>query len=183
MNEIASRYGTALFSLALERNKLSEYQMEVKELKRILLENGDFIMVLGSSFETIENRIAIAEKTFKGVNQDILSLINILIENNRINEIIDVFTCFNSCCNEYRGVDEGLVYSTVSLDEQVINKIEKQISKIESRDVELINKIDPSLIGGVKVVINGHIYDGSIKNRIDLMKVDLLKKEEKPHEN
>ena len=96
MNEIASRYGTALFSLALERNKLSEYQMEVKELKRILLENGDFIMVLGSSFETIENRIAIAEKTFKGVNQDILSLINILIENNRINEIIDLFTCFTS---------------------------------------------------------------------------------------
>lgn len=178
MNEIASRYGTALFSLALERNKLSEYQEEVKELKRILLENSDFVMVLGSSFETIENRLAIVDKTFKGVNDDILSLIKILVENNRINEIFDVFTSFNSCCNEYRGVDEGLVYSTVSLDEQVINKIEQKISIIESRKVELINKIDPSLIGGVKVVINGHIYDGSIKNRIDLMKVELLKKED-----
>ena len=178
MNEIASRYGTALFSLALERNKLSEYQEEVKELKRILIENSDFVMVLGSSFETIENRLAIVDKTFKGVNDDILSLIKILVENNRINEIFDVFTSFNSCCNEYRGVDEGLVYSTVSLDEQVINKIEQKISIIESRKVELINKIDPSLIGGVKVVINGHIYDGSIKNRIDLMKVELLKKED-----
>lgn len=178
MNEIASRYGTALFSLALERNSVSEYQEEVKELKRIFLENSDFIMVLGSSFETIENRISLVEKSLPGVNDDILSLIKILIENNRINILLDVFTSFNSACNEYRGVDEGLVYSTIPLDEQTINKIEEKISQIESRKVELLNKIDPSLIGGVKVVINGHIYDGSIKNKIEMMKIDLMKKED-----
>lgn len=178
MNEIASRYGTALFSLALERNSVSEYQEEVKELKRIFLENSDFIMVLGSSFETIENRISMVEKSLPGVNDDILSLIKILIENNRVNILLDVFTSFNSVCNEYRGVDEGLVYSTIPLDEQTINKIEEKISQIESRKVELLNKIDPSLIGGVKVVINGHIYDGSIKNKIEMMKIDLMKKED-----
>lgn len=178
MNEIASRYGTALFSLALERNKLSEYQEEVKELKGIFKENPDFIMVLGSSFETIENRISIAEKTLPNITDDILSLIKILIENNRINLILDVFTSFNSQCNEYRGIDEGLVYSTIPLDDKTINKIEAKISEIEKRNVELINKIDPALIGGVKVVINGHIYDGSIKNRIENMKIDLLKKED-----
>ena len=152
MNEIASRYGTALFSLALERNRVSEYQNEVKELKRIFKENSDFIMVLGSSFETIETRLSMVDKT----------LVNV---------------------NEYRGVDEGLVYSTIPLDEKTINKIEEKISKIESRKVELINKIDPALIGGVKVVINGHIYDGSIKNQIEMMKIDLLKKEERGNEN
>jgi len=183
MNEIASRYGSALFSLSLEKQKVSEYQEEVKALKRIFLENSDFVMVLGSSFETIEERISLVDKTLVGVNEDILSLIKILIENNRINYLLDVFTSFNSCCNEYRGVDEGLVYSTIPLDEQTINKIEEKISRIESRKVELINKIDPALIGGVKVVINGHIYDGSIKNKIEMMKIDLLKKEEKPHEN
>ena len=183
MNEIASRYGSALFSLALERNKISEYQEEVKELKRIFKENSDFIMVLGSSFETMENRISMVEKTLPGVNEDIVSLIKILIENNRIDNLLDVFTCFNSCCNEYRGVDEGLIYSTIPLDEQTINKIEEKISKIENRKVELLNRIDPALIGGVKVVINGHIYDGSIKNQIEMMRNDLLKKEDTPYEN
>lgn len=178
MNEIASRYGTALFSLALERNQVSEYQGEVKELKRIFKENSDFVMVLGSSFETIENRIEMVDKTLVNVNDDIKSLIKILIENNRINLLLDVFTAFNSSCNEYRGIDEGLVYSTIPLDEKTINKIEEKISKIESRNVELINKIDPNLIGGVKVVIDGHIYDGSIKNQIEMMKKNLLKKED-----
>ena len=183
MNEIASRYGTALFSLALERNRVSEYQNEVKELKRIFKENSDFIMVLGSSFETIETRLSMVDKTLVNVNDDIKNLVKILIKNDRIGNLLDVFTAFNSSCNEYRGVDEGLVYSTIPLDEKTINKIEEKISKIESRKVELINKIDPALIGGVKVVINGHIYDGSIKNQIEMMKIDLLKKEERGNEN
>lgn len=178
MNEIASRYGIALFSLALEKNKVSEYQEEVKELRNIFKENSDFIMVLGSSFETIESRLSMVDKTLKGVNEDIISLIKILIENNRIDNLLDVLLSFNSACNEYRGVDEGLVYSTISLDDKTIKQIEEKISKIESRKVELINKIDPALIGGVKVVINGHIYDGSIKNKLELMKTSLLKKED-----
>ena len=183
MNEIASRYGTALFSLAIERNQVSEYQNEVKELKRIFEKNSDFIMVLGSSFETIETRLSMVDKTLVNVNDDIKNLVKILIENDRIGNLLDVFTAFNSSCNEYRGVDEGLVYSTIPLDEKTINKIEEKISKIESKKVELINKIDPALIGGVKVVINGHIYDGSIKNQIEMMKIDLLKKEERGNEN
>ncbi len=183
MNEIASRYGTALFSLALERNKVSEWQEEVKELKRIFKENSDFIMVLGSSFEPINDRVSMVDKVLVKVDDDIKSLIKILIEHNRIDYLLDVFVAFNSSCNEYRGVDEGLVYSTIPLEEKTINKIEEKISKIESRKVELINKIDPNLIGGVKVVINGHIYDGSIKNQIEMMKINLLKKEEKGNEN
>ena len=44
-------------------------------------------------------------------------------------------------------------------------------------DVELIPHIDPTLIGGVKVVINSHVYDGSIKNQLEKMQIDLLGKE------
>ena len=43
--------------------------------------------------------------------------------------------------------------------------------------MDLISRIDPSLIGGVKVVINSHVYDGSIKNQLEKMQIDLLGKE------
>ena len=49
--------------------------------------------------------------------------------------------------------------------------------------MELINKIDHNLIGGIKVVINGRIYDGSIKNKLENMKIDLLKKESVTYED
>ena len=40
MDQIASRYGLALYSLALEKNKVLEWQKEVKELSSIFKEKS-----------------------------------------------------------------------------------------------------------------------------------------------
>ena len=175
MESVASRYGLALYSLALEENKIDSWQKDVKTLKSIFEENTDFIMILGSSFLSLEERIEILEKTLVGVDKSIVALIDVIMENNRTDLILDVFESFNSYCNQYRGVSEGLIYSTLKLDQTVIDQIEKKISKIENNKVELKNVIDSSLIGGVKIVIKDHIYDGSIKHSIEMMKKDLLK--------
>lgn len=177
MNEIASRYGQALFSLANELNKVNEWQEEVKELKNVLKKNDDFVMVLESPFLLIEERISMVDKVLVDVTDEIKSLIKLLIKNNRISLIYEVLSSFNSYCNESRGVEEGLIYSTIPLDEPTLLKIQEKISNRENTKIELINRIDPSLIGGVKVVVNNHIYDGSIKNHLEMMRTDLLKKE------
>ena len=175
MESVASRYGLALYSLALEENKIDSWQQDVKTLKGIFVENPDFIMILGSSFLSLEERIEILEKTLVGVDKNIVALIDVVMDNNRIDLILDVFDNFNSYCNQYRGVSEGLIYSTLKLEQTVIDQIEEKISKVEHNKVELKNVVDPSLIGGVKVVIKDHIYDGSIKHNIEMMKKDLLK--------
>ena len=175
METIASRYGLALFSLALDKNKVLDWQAEVKELMSILKENTGFIMILGSSFKSLEERQQILEKTLVGVDKDIIALIKVVMENNRTNSLLDILESFNSYCNEYRGVSEGYIYSTLKLEQKVINQIETKISKMEHNKVELKNVIDPSLIGGVKIVIHDRIYDGSIKHQIEMMRSDLLK--------
>ena len=175
MEQIASRYGLALYSLAVDQNKVEQWQKDVKELSSIFKENTDFIMILGSSFLSLKEREEILEKSLKGVDEEITALILVIMENNRTSILLDVFESFNSYCNEHRGISEGLIYSTLKLDKTVINQIEKKISKIEHNNVELKNVIDPTLIGGVKIVIHDRIYDGSIKHQIEMMKKDLLK--------
>ena len=175
MESVSSRYGLALYSLALDNDKVIEWQKDVKELSRVFKENPDFVMILGSSFLSLEERIDILEKTLVNVDKNIVALIVVVMENNRTSYIYDVFDSFNSYCNQYRGVSEGLIYSTLKLEQTIISQIEEKISKIEKRKVELKNVIDPTLIGGVKIVIHDHIYDGSIKHHIEVMKKDLLK--------
>ena len=178
MESVSSRYGLALFSLATDLHKVDDWQQEVKELSSIFQENTDFVMLLGSSFLSMEERGEIIKKTLLGVDENIISLLLVVMENNRMSSIFEIFDSFNSYCNEYKGVSEGLVYSTLHLEKSVIKQIEDKISKIEHKKVELKNVVDPNLIGGVRVVIHDHIYDGSIKHHIEMMKKDLIKKEE-----
>lgn len=177
MNQIAQTYAEALFSLGLEEKKLSKLQDEGKALSEIIHDNEDFLLLIDSRFMSREERQDIASKILKDFDEDIVNFVKVLIANNRTNYIKDVLEAFNSLCNEYKGVKEGLIYSAFPLNKETINKIKNKISQIEGMDVELISRIDPSLIGGVKVVINSHVYDGSIKNKLEKMQIDLLGKE------
>ena len=175
MKEITSRYSVALFSLKKDENQLIDSQMEIKELIKVLRENPDFLTLLDSSYKEFEEKEEIINQVFKSVDEEIVSLIKIVVRNHRAMYLIEIFEEFNSLVNEYRGVLEGLVYSTVPLTESELDKLNQKISEVEARQTELRNIIDPSLIGGVKVVINDHIYDGSIKHHIENMKLSLLK--------
>ncbi|MCR4912081.1 MAG: F0F1 ATP synthase subunit delta [Bacilli bacterium] len=177
MHELASRYAQALYSLKRDSKKVEETQIEVKEIMKIIKDNPDFLTLLDTPHLSKEERIAIVDKVFASIDEDIKNLIKIVIENGRALYLLQIFEDFNSLANEYRGVKEGLVYSAMPISDKELSNITKTISEIEKCPVELKVIVDSTLIGGIKVVINDHIYDGSIKHHIEEMKNTLLKKE------
>ena len=177
MLEIAQNYASALLSIAVEDNKVIEYQKEVKELTKIIKDNPDFLLLLDSRFLTVNERMQKVSEILVGFSNDVVNFIKIIVSHNRVNYLEDILQAFNTLCNENRDIVKGLIYSAFPLDEKTLLKIKKKISQVEHRDVDLITRIDPSLIGGVKVVINSHVYDGSIKNQLEKMQLDLSRKE------
>ena len=183
MNELTSRYALALFSLKRDENTLLETQVEVKELRKLIRENEEFVSLLASHNLDLESRLSIVDNVFASIDEEIRNFIKIIVENNRAKYLLQIFDDFNSLVNEYRGVKEGLVYSAMPLSDKETDHISKSISEVEKMPVELKNKVDPTLIGGIKVVINDHVYDGSIKHQIEDMRLTLLKKEGVNDEN
>lgn len=177
MLEIAQNYASALLSIAIDDNKVIDYQKEVKELRKIIHDNPDFLLLLDSRFLTIEERKEEVDKILINFSPDVVNFIKIIVSHNRVNYLEDILRAFNTLCNENQDIVEGLLYSAFPLDEKTLEKIKKKISQIENHEVDLITRIDPTLIGGVKVVINSHVYDGSIKNQIEKMQIDLSRKE------
>ena len=178
MNEIVNHYAEALLSIAREDSQLQNYQLEVKELRKIIKDNPDFIILIDSKFLPMQERKDEVDKLLKGFSLDIINFLKVIISNNRVSYLDEILKAFNSLCNEDRGITEGLIYSAFPLQESTLKEISQKISAIENREIELIPQIDSTLIGGVKVVINSHVYDGSIKNQLEKMKIDLLRKEQ-----
>ena len=175
MNEVASRYAYGLYSLALDEKKVNEWQEECRTIFKLLKENNAFLLLISNAFLSLEEKENIIDNTFKGCTKEILNLIKLLIKHHREKYILDTLQAYNSLANSYRGVKEGLIYSTEPLKEDILLKISQEISKKEGMEVELYNIIDPTLIGGVKAVIDGHIYDGSVQSHISSLKAKLLK--------
>ena len=76
-----------------------------------------------------------------------------------------------------RGIAFGAVYSARKIDKDYMKALEMTFSQKLSRRVRLENKIDPDLIGGVKVIVNDTVWDGSYKTKIDELRTALLPKD------
>ena len=87
----------------------------------------------------------------------------------------DIAECFISLCNIYLGIREGIVYSTSLLSNDDLNQIQTALETRLGVKVYLHNQVDPHLIGGVKVAIDGKVFDGSIQARWEALRNNLLK--------
>ena len=177
MNEIASRYARALYSLSLEKNNLIDREDQAKQMLDIINDNEDFLTLLSNEFLSIEERQDVAKQVLKGVDDDIMALVNIIIANHRVKYLKEILQAFISNANSYQGVKEGLLYSSVPLEKKTISRIEQAVSKKEGCKVYLKLVVDKTLIGGVRILINDHIYDSSIASQIERMKRKLLRNE------
>lgn len=169
-DSIDTRYALALFTVAKEDNQIKKYQSELKEVKLALNENEALLNLFKSEFLSIEKRYQVVDKVFKQNSLPVKNFLKILIKNHRLNSYEAIFSRFNSMCNDENHVLEGIVYSVDKLNEAKIHELEDALKTKNHVDVELTNRIDPSLIGGIKVVINNHIYDYSIQSELMNMK-------------
>ena len=169
MDSLYSRYAIALLSLAKEENKVKQYKNEIKMLKHAFLENEGIMHLLSSYNITISEKEEIIDSFYRAV-PNIANFIKVIVRNKRSKEIIKIFDEFILECNEELGIKEGIVYSVDILDDTQVEQIEQALAKKLNVSVELTNLVDTRLIGGVKVVIEDKVYDGSIKNKLDGLK-------------
>lgn len=176
MSDLGLRYGEALFLIAKDNQAIDLYYEQNKLLIELLEDNPDYLALLNSAFINKDEKHALINKCFKPFDINMRNFIKVIIDNKRARYLLDICYDFNSVCNEYYHIKEGLIYTAMKLDKNIIKKIESSLSKNENSKIELKQIIDPSLIGGIKIVINNHIYDASILSKIDSMKSELLRK-------
>lgn len=68
---------------------------------------------------------------------------------------------------EEEGVSAGVIYSTQLLSNEQMEGFEAQTGKLLRKKVHLENHVDSSLVGGVKILIEGKIIDASFRKQLD----------------
>ena len=174
MESIASSYGLALFEIAKEEDRLKEFKQDLEFIQEAL--DQSHLKFFNQKMISQEDRIALLEKCFKeNVQPMVLNFLKLLVVKGRMTNLFEIIKEYKELYNSALGIVEGIVFSTSILSDDQIKGIETAVSKREGKKVLLTSKIDESLIGGIKVVIEDHVYDGSIKNKITSLQSELLK--------
>lgn len=175
MNSVAARYAEALFELAKEEEKIDLWQQQMDLVQQVVDEHPEIIRILTHSKVEQAEKKSIVEQVFSSLDRSVFNFLRLLVDKGRMNYLHDIAISFHRMCNDAKGVQEGTVYSAYPLSDEEISMLEAAVSKKLDKKVELKTKLDDRLILGAKIVIDGKVIDGSLKNRVEMLRTSLLK--------
>lgn len=177
LNEnIIIQWSHAFFQLVVEEKKVKVYSEESVVLIDLFTKYPEFVHIVDSAVLSFSEKTAIIKATFNDFSKYMVNFLLLLAQENCFRYIFQILKEFRKACNAYYGVQYGVVYSVVPLTKNQMNKMAAKIKVVTKQSVELVNKIDPSLIGGVKVKVKNQVFDGSVKAQVDQLRSRLLRK-------
>ena len=155
----------------------SKYSMdsvlrEIDAFSKLTIESPLMLKVFDSPVMNEEDK----SKTLKAFSQklDISQLsekfISLLIKRNRLESLPAILTEIDSILAQKDGGLIGEVVSATPLDAATVATIAQAISKRMNKKVSLKEKVDPSLIAGLRVTVGGTTYDGSVRAKLNRVK-------------
>ncbi len=173
--EVGTRYAQALFDLALETKKLDAVRADLQSLKAAWLESADLRRLATSPVITAEDQqkglVAIAAKAkFEKTTQNFVAL---LAQNGRPRDLGAVISGFEALYAKHAGIVAAEVVSTQPLTAAQLTHIRSAIREAVGKTPELTARVDPSILGGLKVKVGSKLFDASLKTKLDQMKFAL----------
>ncbi|WP_423363661.1 ATP synthase F1 subunit delta [Mycoplasma sp. P36-A1] len=177
MEAVSVAYANAMFDLALEDNKQDIVLEQMSSINEIISSNKDLVKILESKNLSKINKKEMIENIFSNIlDKDVLNFLKLLVDKSRVRYIVDITKAYKNAYLKHYKIHEAIIYSTKELNQTQLEEIKDALENKYNQKYVAINRIDETLLAGIKVVINDLVIDGSIANKLDRMKTTILKK-------
>ncbi|MBQ9016220.1 MAG: ATP synthase F1 subunit delta [Firmicutes bacterium] len=167
-------YGTALIEAARETQQEQRILEEGMQLSQILQEEPDLKKFLAYPGIAADEKKEVLRSIFEDrICRELLNFLYVLIDKRRASRFESILRVYKKLVEQEEGVLYGTVLSVVGLDDMRLSEIEGQVSRLLQTKVHLTNEMDPGLLAGVKVFIDGRIIDASYRKKLDELSADM----------
>jgi len=168
MTKAGDLYGQSLYDLALSENLTDDILGQMESVKEIFKENPDYITLLSEPSVPKKERLKLVDEAFDGQLQPyLLNFIKILVERGLLRQFSACSRRFRESYNKDHGIAEAIVTSAITLNDSQIDALKHKLESITGKKILLSQKIDASVLGGIRVDIEGKLFDGTVQGRLD----------------
>lgn len=168
-------YAEAMLVLAEERGQSEALLDELRELVEFLDQNPKVEHFLSSLMVDEEGRARVLNDVFKGQASDLLlDSLQVINRKGRLGQLRAIVESYRAALRDLRGWVDVKVRSAVPLDDAQRGRLQETLAASTGRKPALIERVDPSLIGGLVVEVEGKKFDASVASRLQDLSEALL---------
>ena len=174
---LAKRYAKALLTLGREDGNYEKYGEELDQFVTFWDMEPEFADAASNPLYAKENRKVVCSAVVDkmGFSAVFKSLLDLMLEKNRVNIIPDVRTFYQKLLDEMSNINRAKVVSAVPLSEDAMAAIKDSLEKVTASSVIVETEVDPELIGGVVARVGDLVLDGSVRSQLTSIKENLIK--------
>jgi F-type H+-transporting ATPase subunit delta len=173
--EVGARYAQALFDLAKDQDLVAPVEADLKTLKAMSAESRDLRTLIASpafnADEKSKGLTAVADAAeFNPLTKKFLGF---LAAQRRAPALPSIITSYQALSAIHRGVVSAQVTTAIKLTAAQAKGLAAALRQALGKDPEIETRVDPSILGGVKVRVGSRLYDASLKSKLDSLKFAL----------
>ena len=164
---VARRYARALLDVAAEKGD-DGLREELGELAAVLASSPELRTVLVHPGSPAEKKIAVLGALWRKDRPSPLleRLVALLVEKRRIELLPLISRAYTRLWNAARGIVEAEAVSAFPMEPAASHALSAAVGSVIGKQVELREQVDPSLVGGLLLRMEGRVYDGSVRARL-----------------
>jgi len=166
------RYAQAVFEIALESNRLQEWQSDVRKIAQ-LIEDAEFTALIENPKLPFELKTKLVQERLDKIDPLALNLAYLLIAKGKLKITGQLAAEYERLLNEHYGIKYAEVTTAIPLNDTEKQRLSQHLAAMVGRKVSIKTQVDPDILGGFIARIDDSLIDGSIRNKLEMLKKSL----------
>ena len=171
MTKVGITYGEALYSLCLEEQLQDTVLSQLQQILQIFRDHPDYLRLLASPALSKQERCRLLDQAFReDVHIYVLNFLKILTENGYIRNFTHCYQAYLSRYQQDNGILPVTAVTAIALTQLQSQKLTDKLSSVTGKTIQLENRIDPAVLGGIRLDFDGKRLDDTIAHRLDALR-------------
>nr|WP_300006060.1 F0F1 ATP synthase subunit delta [Tissierella sp.] len=167
---VGKRYASSLFDVAVDLKKIDDFHSQLEFIKNIFNSESKLITILEHPRISRGEKKTLVEDIFKkNISQEILNFLFIIIDKRREDSLMDIIKEYNNFFKEYKGILDVEAVTAVPMEEEKQQRLKLVLKGKFHKEINLSNRVDPSIIGGVLLKLDEKLIDSTLKHELKEM--------------
>lgn len=172
---VAPRYGAALFALASETKQIERVEEDLQQLAVVFKDNPSLLAALSAPEIAPTAKQQLLNTLKQGAVEPVANLVQMVSDYGRIAALPAIIADYTQRAQAATGVVTGTVTTAVPLNDAQAEKLSVAVArKLGAQVAHLQQRVDASVIGGVRVEAANLIIDGTIQTKMMKLREQLL---------
>lgn len=169
------KYARSLAEVAVSAGADETVEQDFRALLALLAGAPDFMKTMKNPAIPMSVKTGLVDEVARGaaLHRFLHDFLRLLVENHRIAYLPAIFDLYLQEMNRLRGVVQAAMTTAHPLEGSRQRQLNGDLTRVLGRRVELTAQVDPDLIGGIRLEVEGSIYDGSVQRQLERLKEEL----------